>query len=137
MALVIGAKLEFIMVQLAFETTSTTVWEPGTGKARDNLFWFRKPELLLVFLHYILFQVGHYVPISLRQYVTMSTSHGPDLSLCHCFNGSLCHCFSRLLCHCVTVSLCHDGSPSHGHDGRALHGQAVVGLACPLCKLWL
>lgn len=67
MALVIGAKLEYIMVQLAFESSDTAVWEPGTAKARDSLFWFRRPELLLVFLHYILFQVSDCsVPWSLR-----------------------------------------------------------------------
>lgn len=51
---ILGAKLEHIISDLAknvTEVSGDTVVIPS-----DNLFWFKSPNLVLFFIHYILFQ---------------------------------------------------------------------------------
>lgn len=58
--LLIGTKLEHIINKLAYEvaTKHATVEEgnPPVMSLSDNLFWFRRPRLVLVLIHFILFQ---------------------------------------------------------------------------------
>ncbi|KMZ61280.1 MLO-like protein 14 [Zostera marina] len=57
LVLLVGAKLQNIVATLALESVNTNEYytEP-TLKPRDELFWFKKPELLLYLIHFILFQ---------------------------------------------------------------------------------
>ncbi|XP_038971097.1 MLO-like protein 14 [Phoenix dactylifera] len=53
--LLVGAKLQHVIATLALENAGLS----GFGarlKPRDDLFWFKKPELLLSLIHFILFQ---------------------------------------------------------------------------------
>ena len=58
MILVVGTKLQHIIQQLALETAqSQGVIGENYVKARDSLFWFNRPQILLYLIHFILFQV--------------------------------------------------------------------------------
>lgn len=58
MILVIGTKLQHIIQQLSVETAQQhEVIGEVYVKARDSLFWFNKPQILLIVIHFILFQV--------------------------------------------------------------------------------
>uniref|UniRef100_A0A0E0KR31 MLO-like protein n=1 Tax=Oryza punctata TaxID=4537 RepID=A0A0E0KR31_ORYPU len=56
--LLIGTKLEHIITQLAYEvaTKHTAVEGDIAVSPSDKLFWFHSPRLVLVLLHFILFQ---------------------------------------------------------------------------------
>ncbi|KAH6772614.1 Enhancer of polycomb-like transcription factor protein [Perilla frutescens var. frutescens] len=51
--LIVGAKLEHIITELATEAAKTA---EGTVRPSDELFWFGSPDLVLYLLHFILFQ---------------------------------------------------------------------------------
>ena len=59
LVLLVGTKLQHVIATLALESAGITgyVAEPRL-KPRDELFWFKKPELLLSLIHFILFQVS-------------------------------------------------------------------------------
>lgn len=53
-----GTKLQHVIATLALESAGITGSFSGSKlKPRDDLFWFKKPELLLSLIHFILFQV--------------------------------------------------------------------------------
>ncbi|WVZ85809.1 hypothetical protein U9M48_032678 [Paspalum notatum var. saurae] len=60
--LLIGTKLEHIINKLAYEVASKQKHAAGQGEAgvvvrpSDELFWFQSPRLVLVLIHFILFQ---------------------------------------------------------------------------------
>ncbi|XAR56557.1 hypothetical protein NMG60_11037095 [Bertholletia excelsa] len=57
LVLLIGAKLQHVIATLALESAGITGYFTGAKiKPRDDLFWFKKPELLLSLIHFILFQ---------------------------------------------------------------------------------
>ncbi|PSS16191.1 MLO-like protein [Actinidia chinensis var. chinensis] len=57
LVLLVGAKLQHIIATLALESAAITGYYNGAKlKPRDDLFWFKKPELLLSLIHFILFQ---------------------------------------------------------------------------------
>ncbi|KAF8411163.1 hypothetical protein HHK36_003706 [Tetracentron sinense] len=57
LVLLVGTKLQHVMSTLALENTSFTGYFTGVKlRPRDDLFWFKKPELLLSLIHFILFQ---------------------------------------------------------------------------------
>ncbi|KAG6482609.1 hypothetical protein ZIOFF_059242 [Zingiber officinale] len=59
LVLSVGAKLQHVIATLALESTGLS----GFGarlNPQDDLFWFKKPELLLSLIHFILFQVCLY-----------------------------------------------------------------------------
>ncbi|GFZ02121.1 seven transmembrane MLO family protein [Actinidia rufa] len=57
LVLLVGAKLQHIIATLALESAAITGYYSGAKlKPRDDLFWFKKPELLLSLIHFILFQ---------------------------------------------------------------------------------
>lgn len=57
LVLLIGAKLQHIIATLALENAGITGFHEGPKlRPRDDLFWFKKPELLLSLIHFILFQ---------------------------------------------------------------------------------
>ncbi|CAK7327598.1 unnamed protein product [Dovyalis caffra] len=57
LVLLVGAKLQHVIATLALETSGLTGHSMGAKlKPRDDLFWFKKPELLLSLIHFILFQ---------------------------------------------------------------------------------
>ena len=59
LVLLVGAKLQHVIATLALESAKITGFFTGAKlKPRDDLFWFKKPELLLSLIHFILFQVG-------------------------------------------------------------------------------
>ncbi|KAL9668261.1 hypothetical protein QQ045_002640 [Rhodiola kirilowii] len=56
LVLFVGAKLQHVIATLALENAALGLF-PGTKlRPRDDLFWFKKPELLLWLIHFILFQ---------------------------------------------------------------------------------
>lgn len=57
LVLLVGAKLQHVIATLALENAGITGFFNGMKlKPRDDLFWFKKPELLLWLIHFILFQ---------------------------------------------------------------------------------
>lgn len=57
LVLLVGTKLQHIIATLALESAGITELITGTKlKPRDELFWFKKPQLLLTLIHFILFQ---------------------------------------------------------------------------------
>ncbi|XP_024528354.1 MLO-like protein 1 isoform X2 [Selaginella moellendorffii] len=54
--LVIGAKLQYVIMSLAGEVVRQQHDEEATANLRDDLFWFKRPQLVLHLLHFILFQ---------------------------------------------------------------------------------
>ena len=55
----VGTKLQHVIATLALESAANTggFFAERRLKPRDELFWFKKPELLLNLIHFILFQV--------------------------------------------------------------------------------
>lgn len=74
LVLLVGAKLQNIVATLALESVNTNEYysEP-TLQPRDELFWFKKPELLLYLIHFILFQVSYYF----ASMITLHNLHPP------------------------------------------------------------
>lgn len=59
LVLLVGTKLQHVIATLALESAGITGYYTETRlKPRDELFWFKKPELLLSLIHFILFQVS-------------------------------------------------------------------------------
>lgn len=57
LVLVIGAKLQYVVATLALEAAHAPAAYVGTLlRPRDELFWFKSPQLLLSVLHLVLFQ---------------------------------------------------------------------------------
>lgn len=57
LVLLVGAKLQHIIATLALESAGIRGFTTGSGlKPRNDLFWFKRPELLLSLIHFILFQ---------------------------------------------------------------------------------
>lgn len=58
LVLLVGTKLQHIIATLALESAGITGYnQVAKLKPRDELFWFKKPELLLSLIHFVLFQV--------------------------------------------------------------------------------
>ncbi|KAJ3692986.1 hypothetical protein LUZ60_012081 [Juncus effusus] len=55
LVLLVGAKLQNVIATLAIENAGLS-GENNHPKPRDDLFWFKKPELLLSLIHFVLFQ---------------------------------------------------------------------------------
>ena len=60
LVLLMGTKLQHVIATLALESAELAGCGPGSKalNPRDELFWFNKPELLLLLIHFILFQVS-------------------------------------------------------------------------------
>lgn len=57
LVLLVGTKLQHVIATLALESAGITGSLTSSRlKPRDGLFWFKKPELLLSLIHFILFQ---------------------------------------------------------------------------------
>ncbi|KAI4342479.1 hypothetical protein MLD38_027106 [Melastoma candidum] len=57
LVLLVGAKLQHVIATLSLETSGIAGFLAGTKLKRgDDLFWFKKPQLLLSLIHFILFQ---------------------------------------------------------------------------------
>ncbi|KAL9259059.1 MLO-like protein [Drosera capensis] len=57
LVLLIGTKLQHVIATLTLESAGISGFFSGTKLTpRDDLFWFKKPELLLKIIHFILFQ---------------------------------------------------------------------------------
>ncbi|XP_029124794.1 MLO-like protein 11 [Cajanus cajan] len=57
LVLLVGTKLQHVVVTLVLENAEITDFFSGAKLTpRDELFWFKKPELLLSLIHFILFQ---------------------------------------------------------------------------------
>ncbi|KAK9092505.1 hypothetical protein Syun_027416 [Stephania yunnanensis] len=57
LVLLVGSKLQHIIATLALENADITgFFRESKLRPRDDLFWFKKPELLLSLIHFILFQ---------------------------------------------------------------------------------
>lgn len=60
LVLLVGAKLQHVIATLALESAGISGYFVGAKlKPRDDLFWFKKPELLLSLIHFVLFQVSY------------------------------------------------------------------------------
>ncbi|KAJ4785154.1 MLO-like protein [Rhynchospora pubera] len=55
LVLIVGAKLQHVIATLSIESAGLGGME-GRLQPRDDLFWFKKPELLLELIHFVLFQ---------------------------------------------------------------------------------
>lgn len=59
LVLLVGTKLQHVIATLALESVVVPgFFHGGKLKPRDELFWFKKPELLLSLIHFVLFQVS-------------------------------------------------------------------------------
>ncbi|CAH8390919.1 unnamed protein product [Eruca vesicaria subsp. sativa] len=57
LVLFVGAKLQHVIATLVLENAGITEYASGLKlRPRDELFWFKKPELLLSLIHFIQFQ---------------------------------------------------------------------------------
>lgn len=57
LVLLVGTKLQHVIATLALESAGIPgFFTGGKLKPRDELFWFKKPELLLSLIHFVLFQ---------------------------------------------------------------------------------
>ncbi|XP_043689793.1 MLO-like protein 11 isoform X2 [Telopea speciosissima] len=57
LVLMVGTKLQHIVATLTLENAGINGFFGGTKlKPRDELFWFKKPKLLLSLIHFVLFQ---------------------------------------------------------------------------------
>ncbi|KAG5546271.1 hypothetical protein RHGRI_018446 [Rhododendron griersonianum] len=57
LVLLVGAKLQHVIATLALESAAITgYFNEAKLTPRDGLFWFKKPELLLSLIHFVLFQ---------------------------------------------------------------------------------
>ncbi|XP_042478329.1 MLO-like protein 11 isoform X2 [Macadamia integrifolia] len=57
LVLLVGTKLQHVIATLTLENAGINGFFTGTKlRPRDDLFWFKKPELLLSLIHFILFQ---------------------------------------------------------------------------------
>ncbi|KAK6946737.1 Mlo-related protein, partial [Dillenia turbinata] len=57
LVLLVGTKLQHVIATLALESAGISAYFTHARlKPRDDLFWFKKPELLLKLIHFILFQ---------------------------------------------------------------------------------
>ncbi|CAH1450094.1 unnamed protein product [Lactuca virosa] len=58
LVLLVGTKLQHVIATLALESDANTggFFAERRLKPRDEIFWFKKPELLLNLIHFILFQ---------------------------------------------------------------------------------
>ncbi|RDX73161.1 MLO-like protein 14, partial [Mucuna pruriens] len=57
LALLVGTKLQHVIATLVLENAEITdFFSRAKLTPRDELFWFNKPELLLSFIHFIIFQ---------------------------------------------------------------------------------
>lgn len=57
LVLLVGTKLQHVIATLALESAGITgYFTEARLKPRDELFWFKKPELLLSLIHFVLFQ---------------------------------------------------------------------------------
>ncbi|PWA34179.1 Mlo-related protein [Artemisia annua] len=75
LVLLLGAKLRHVIATLALESAGiTSYFTEARLKPRDELFWFKKPQLLLRLIHFILFQVCCTVSLQL-QLVTQEFDH--------------------------------------------------------------
>lgn len=54
--MLVGTKLQHVVAQLALEVEATDQCVGSQLKPRDDLFWFRKPEILLWLIQFISFQ---------------------------------------------------------------------------------
>ncbi|XP_030441111.2 MLO-like protein 11 [Syzygium oleosum] len=57
LVLLVGTKLQHVIATLSLENAGISKFFSGTKlRPRDDLFWFKKPELLLSLIHFVLFQ---------------------------------------------------------------------------------
>lgn len=56
LVLLVGAKLQHVIATLVLENAGITGLSGARLRPRNDLFWFKKPELLLSLIHFILFQ---------------------------------------------------------------------------------
>ncbi|CAK9325187.1 unnamed protein product [Citrullus colocynthis] len=57
LVLLVGTKLQHVIATLTLENAGITGFFSGAKlRPRDDLFWFKKPELLLSLIHFVLFQ---------------------------------------------------------------------------------
>lgn len=59
LVLLVGTKLQHVIATLTLENAGITGFFSGAKlRPRDDLFWFKKPELLLSLIHFVLFQAS-------------------------------------------------------------------------------
>ncbi|KAI6690392.1 hypothetical protein NL676_027220 [Syzygium grande] len=57
LVLLVGTKLQHVIATLSLENAGISKFFSGAKlRPRDDLFWFKKPELLLSLIHFVLFQ---------------------------------------------------------------------------------
>ena len=81
--LLIGTKLEHIITEMAYEVASKhAAVEAGdiAVDPDDDLFWFRNPRILLILIHFILFQNAFEFAYFFWTLVSMQQTTSPNSS---------------------------------------------------------
>ncbi|GJV08763.1 MLO-like protein 1 [Tanacetum coccineum] len=96
----VGTKLEHIIIQLAHEVAEKHVAVEGEPvvKPSDDHFWFHRPKILLLFIHFILFQNA----FELAYFFWIFVQFGPD----SCIIGKLRFIIPRLVIGVIIQVLC-------------------------------
>ncbi|KAF3338527.1 MLO-like protein 1 isoform X1 [Carex littledalei] len=100
MLLVIGAKLEHIITELAHEVAEKHSVVEGSliVTPSDDLFWFRRPKIVLVLIHFILFQNA----FEIAYFFWILTTYGFN----SCIMGKMLYLIPRLIISVITQVLC-------------------------------
>ncbi|XP_078173066.1 MLO-like protein 1 [Carex rostrata] len=98
--LVVGAKLEHIITELAHEVAEKHTIVEGNliVTPSDDLFWFHRPKIVLVLIHFILFQNA----FEIAYFFWIWTSFG----LKSCIMGKMVYLIPRLIISVITQVLC-------------------------------
>lgn len=87
MLLIIGAKLEYIITQLAKDVLHRAEAAQGTYvQVTDELFWFRRPHFVLYMIHFILFQNSFEIGFFIWIWVSSDQSHMCVFVICMVMN---------------------------------------------------
>lgn len=98
--LAVGSKLEHVITQLARNVAEkhTGVEEELVVKPSDDHFWFHRPQLVLLLIHFILFQNAFEIAF----FFWILTSYGFD----SCIMGHVCYMVPRLITGVIVQILC-------------------------------
>ncbi|EPS64657.1 hypothetical protein M569_10123 [Genlisea aurea] len=119
LVLVVGAKLEHVSATLAMETAGLDgSFSRPKFRTRDELFWFKKPELLLSVLHFILFQNAFHLATFIWFLM--------ELGFNSCFIHSQAFLGLTKICRAILVQLQHLASLCSGHSGMGTHYKAAL-----------
>nr|TKR90282.1 MLO-like protein 11 [Populus alba] len=106
LVLLVGAKLQHVIATLALETAGLTGHSMGAKlKPRDDLFWFKKPELMLSLIHFVLFQNAFELASFFWFWIVETLLRIYQLFYSHCIIVLSCRFAGQFLCSYSTLPL--------------------------------